>query len=186
MRITGGRARGIPLKAPKGDLTRPATDRIREAIFSSLGLSVEGCKVADLFAGTGSYGLEALSRGAASVTFFEMNRPAISCLRNNIRSTLRSCKLDTTVARVIERDVFTLENNSPAYDLIFLDPPYEMIESNLARIFEKGIGPIALESTRVVLELPGNLEPEIDGWELSRRIGKKGKDKPTAAIFQSI
>lgn len=183
MRITGGRARGIPLKAPKGDGTRPATDRMREAVFSSLGPSIDGCKVADLFAGTGSYGLEALSRGAAAATFFETNRAALTCLRDNIRAALRSCELDTDAARVIDRDVFSLETNSPAYDLIFLDPPYEMIESELSRIFEKAVGPIAVDEARAILELPGNLEPEIEGWELIRRIGKKGKDKPTIAIF---
>ena len=80
MRITGGRAGGIPLKAPKGNHTRPATDRLRESVFSSLGASIEGCKVADLFAGTGSYGLEALSRGAASSTFFESDHAALNLL----------------------------------------------------------------------------------------------------------
>lgn len=183
MRITGGRARGIPLKAPKGDGTRPATDRMREAVFSSLGHTLEGCQVADLFAGTGSYGLEAVSRGAMAATFFETNRAALVCLRENIRAALRSCGLDTETARVIDRDVFTPESNSPTYDLIFLDPPYEMIESELSRIFEKAVAPIAVEDARVLLELPGNLEPEIDGWELTRRIGKKGKDKPTVAIL---
>lgn len=186
MRITGGRARGIPLKAPKGDATRPATDRMREAVFSSLGPSIEGCRVADLFAGTGSYGLEALSRGAATATFFETSRAALTCLRENIRAALRSCGLDTDVARVIDRDVFTLETNSPSYDLIFLDPPYEMIESHLGRIFEKGVDPIATDNARAILELPGNLEPQIEGWELARRIGKAGKDKPTVAIFRRI
>lgn len=184
MRITGGKARGIPLKAPKGDATRPATDRMREAIFSSLGPSVEGCTVADLFAGTGSYGLEAISRGAASATFFETSRTALSCLRTNARAALRSCNLDTSAARIIERDVFTLETNTPDYDLIFLDPPYEMIQPSLARIFEKAVSPIATEEARVILELPGNLEPTIKGWEMIRRIGKAGKDKPTAALFR--
>jgi 16S rRNA (guanine966-N2)-methyltransferase len=184
MRITGGKARGIPLKAPKGDGTRPATDRLREAIFSSLGASIQGCCVADLFAGTGSYGLEALSRGAASATFFETDRAALVCLRQNVQATLRSCILDTSIAKVVARDVFTLDVNSPAYNLIFLDPPYDMIEPQLGRIFEKAVNPIALPDARVIVELPGNLEPEIEGWELVRRIGKAGKDKPTAAIFK--
>jgi 16S rRNA (guanine966-N2)-methyltransferase len=184
MRITGGKARGIPLKAPKGDGTRPATDRLREAVFSSLGASVEGCRVADLFAGTGSYGLEALSRGAFAATFYETDRAALTCLRQNVQAALRSCGLDTGAAKVVARDVFSLDVNSPAYDLIFLDPPYEMIEANLGRIFAKAVHPIALEDARAIVELPGNLEPEIPGWELVRRIGKAGKGKPTAAIFQ--
>ncbi len=186
MRITGGKARGIPLKAPKGDGTRPATDRMREAVFSSLGSSIEGCRVADLFAGTGSYGLEALSRGAASASFFETDRAALTCLQENARATLRSCQMDTSAAKVVARDVFTLDVNTPAYDLIFLDPPYEMISTKIIRIFEKAIDAIATEDARVLLELPGNLDPEIKGWAMTRRIGKAGKDKPTVAVFQRI
>jgi len=186
VRITGGRARGIPLKAPKGNHTRPATDRLREAVFSSLGASVEGCRVADLFAGTGSYGLEALSRGAAAATFFETDRAALTCLRQNVQAALRSCALDTNAAKVVARDIFSLDVNSPAYDLVFLDPPYEMIEANIERIFEKAVNPIALDDARAIVELPGNLEPKIAGWELLRRIGKASKDKPTALIFQRM
>lgn len=184
MRITGGKARGIPLKAPKGDGTRPATDRLRESVFSSLAGSIEGCKVADLFAGTGSYGLESLSRGAASASFFETDRAALTCLQQNVRAVLRSCDLDTSAAKVVARDVFSLDVNSPAYDLIFLDPPYGIIASEIGRIFEKAVNAIATSDARVVLELPGNLEPAIEGWEMQRRIGKAGKDKPTAAVFK--
>lgn len=184
MRITGGRAGGIPLKTPKGKHTRPATDRLRESVFSSLGASVEGCKVADLFAGTGSYGLEALSRGAASSTFFEIDHAALTCLRQNIQATIRSCNLDTFVARVVACDVFTLDSNTPSFDLIFLDPPYDTIAEDLQYIFEKAINPIALTKARALIELPGNLKPEIHGWKILRRIGKAGKDKPTALIYE--
>jgi 16S rRNA (guanine966-N2)-methyltransferase len=184
MRITGGRAGGIPLKTPKGKSTRPATDRLRESVFSSLGASIEGCKVADLFAGTGSYGLEALSRGAASSTFFESDHAALTCLRQNAQATLRTCDLDTTAVNVVARDVFKLDLNTPSYDLIFLDPPYDMIAENLQRIFEKAINPIALAKARVLVELPGNLEPKIKDWQILRRIGKAGKDKPTALIYE--
>ena len=184
MRITGGRASGIPLKAPKGNRTRPATDRLRESVFSSLGASIEGCKVADLFAGTGSYGLEALSRGAASSTFFEIDHAALTCLRHNVQATVRSCNLDTSVAKVVSRDVFTLESNTPRYDLIFLDPPYDTIAENLQRIFEKAINPIALPKARALIELPGNLEPKIHDWKILRRIGKTGKDRPTALVYE--
>ena len=184
MRITGGRAGGTPLKAPKGNRTRPATDRLRESVFSSLGASIEGCKVADLFAGTGSYGLEALSRGAASSTFFEIDHAALTCLRQNVQAAIRSCNLDIAAAKVVARDIFSLDSNTPSYDLIFLDPPYDVIAENLHRIFEKAINPIALENARVLVELPGNLEPKISDWQILRRIGKAGKDKPTALIYE--
>ena len=184
MRITGGRASGIPLKAPKGNHTRPATDRLRESVFSCLGASIEGCKVADLFAGTGSYGLEALSRGAASSTFFESDHDALACLRQNVQATIRSCNLDTNIAKVVARDVFTLDSNTPSYDLIFLDPPYDTIAEDLQRIFVKAINPIAMAKARALIELPGNLEPKIKDWQILRRIGKAGKDKPTALIYE--
>ncbi|NBB78058.1 MAG: 16S rRNA (guanine(966)-N(2))-methyltransferase RsmD [Verrucomicrobia bacterium] len=184
MRITGGKARGIPLKAPKGDATRPATDRLREAIFSSLGPGVESCVVADLFAGTGSYGLEALSRGAHSATFFENDRTALACLRENVKNAQRSLQADPSTARIVTQDVFSLTANQPAFDLIFLDPPYATITNDLGRIFETVIAPMALREARIVVELPGNLSPEIDGWQILRRIGKSGRDKPTALIYQ--
>jgi len=186
MRITGGKARGIQLKAPKGDQTRPATDRMRESLFSSLGSSIEGCIVADLFAGTGSYGLEAISRGATSATFFETSRQALTCLRQNAQAVLRSCAVDTASARVVARDIFSLDTNTPGYDLIFLDPPYAMIDTQLTKIFVKAVTPIALEGARAIVELPGNLELNLDGWSLTKRLGKIGKDKPTIAILQRI
>lgn len=184
MRITGGRARGIRIQTPKGGQTRPATDRTREAVFSSPETSIVGCKVADLFAGSGSYGLEALSRGAAEVGFFEINRRALRCIRANVRSVLRSCGSEAALVRVIDRNVLNLETDGFAYDRIFLDPPYEMIESGLNTIFQKGVNPIALEGARAILELPGHLEPDIEGWELLRRIGKTGKNKPGVAILR--
>jgi 16S rRNA G966 N2-methylase RsmD len=101
-----------------------------------------------------------------------------------VQATIRSCSLDTSAAKVVARDVFTLDSNTPSYDLIFLDPPYDTIAENLQRIFEKAINPIALENARVLVELPGNLEPKIHDWQMLRRIGKAGKDKPTALIYE--
>ena len=74
MRITGGLARSIPLILPKGDAVRPATDALRQAVFSSLAARVAGARFLDLFAGSGAYGLEALSRGASSGVFVEKRR----------------------------------------------------------------------------------------------------------------
>ncbi|ADE54839.1 16S rRNA (guanine(966)-N(2))-methyltransferase RsmD [Coraliomargarita akajimensis] len=184
MRITGGRARGIPLKAPKGGTTRPATDRMRESVFSSLGPSLENCSVADLFAGTGSYGLEALSRGASSVTFFENDRSALACLKQNLAAVTRSAQIDATTSQIESRDVYSLSEYPRSFNLIFLDPPYATIAGNLQQIFDSCVNPIANDESRVIMELPGNLHPEIINWELIRRIGKAGRDKPTVAIFE--
>ena len=105
-------------------------------------------------------------------------------MRQNAQATLRTCDLDTTAVNVVARDVFKLDLNTPSYDLIFLDPPYDMVAENLQRIFEKAINPIALAKARVLVELPGNLEPKIKDWQVLRRIGKAGKDKPTALIYE--
>lgn len=186
MRITGGTARGIQLKVPKGDGTRPATDRMREAVFSSLGTLPEGCRVADLFAGTGAYGLEALSRGAASAAFYENDRHALRCLQENLRAITRSCKLPESVGKIFPQDVHTIQNPASPTDLIFIDPPYDQIQEALVRIFATTVERFSHRGTRVVLELPGNLTPEVPGWQITRRLGKLGKDKPTAAIFERL
>ena len=124
MRITGGSARGIQIKAPRGKVTRPATDRMREAIFSSLGQSVVGSRVFDLFAGTGAYGLEAISRGASKAIFYETDRNALSCLQQNQQAVLKACGLGSDATRIIARDVYALNMASESADLIFIDPPY--------------------------------------------------------------
>ncbi|HTB63133.1 MAG TPA: RsmD family RNA methyltransferase, partial [Opitutales bacterium] len=90
MRITGGRARGIVLKIPQRGELRPATDYLRQAVFSSLGPRVVGARVLDLFAGTGAYGLEALSRGAAHVTWVDANGSAITAIRANLAAVAKS------------------------------------------------------------------------------------------------
>ncbi|MEX1286974.1 MAG: RsmD family RNA methyltransferase, partial [Acidimicrobiia bacterium] len=84
MRIIGGEARGRRLRGPKGDTTRPMTDRAREALFNILGPEVVEAAVLDLYAGTGSLGLEALSRGASSAVFVERDRRALAVLRANV------------------------------------------------------------------------------------------------------
>lgn len=122
MRIVAGQWRGRPLKAPAGSDTRPSSDRAREALFSMLTSrlgSFEGLAVVDLFAGTGALGLEALSRGAASCTFVEQDKPALDVLRANIASL-------SAVADVRAQAVNTLGPSRQAYDLMLLDPPYAM------------------------------------------------------------
>src|SRR5210317_1086641 len=90
MRITGGRARGIPLSTGRAKHVRPATDRMREAVFSSLGQRIEEALVLDIFAGSGSYGLEALSRGAKSVLFVDKHPQAVIALQQNLAVVLKS------------------------------------------------------------------------------------------------
>lgn len=120
MRIIAGTDRGRPLVAPKGEATRPTADRAREALFSMLASRVgsfEGLAVADLFAGSGALGFEALSRGAASCIFVEQDRAALDALRANAAKLGR--KID-----VRAQSVLALGPSSAALDVIMMDPPY--------------------------------------------------------------
>ena len=120
MRIIAGTWRGRPLVAPKGDATRPTADRTREALFSMLVSrigSFEGLTVADLFAGSGALGLEALSRGAASCVFVEQDKAAIAALRANV------AKLGAA-ADIRAQSVLALGPASAPLDLVMMDPPY--------------------------------------------------------------
>lgn len=120
MRIIAGDWRGRPLAAPTGQATRPTSDRAREGLFSMLSSrlgSFEGLTVADLFAGTGALGLEALSRGAAHCTFVEKDRAALDILKRNIARLGAEARCDVRVQGV-EHVVL------PPCDLILMDPPY--------------------------------------------------------------
>jgi 16S rRNA (guanine966-N2)-methyltransferase len=126
MRIIAGEWRGRPLVTPKGDATRPTADRVREALFSMLASRVgsfEGLAVADLFAGSGALGLEALSRGAASCLFVEQDKPALDALRANI-AKLDVAKLGAK-ADVRAGSVLALGPAVAPLDLILMDPPYD-------------------------------------------------------------
>ncbi len=121
MRIIAGDWRGRPLVTPKGDATRPTADRVREALFSMLTSRLgtfEGLRVADLFAGSGALGLEALSRGAAHCTFVEQDGAALDALRANI------AKLGAKGTDIRAGSVMALPIAREAYDLVLLDPPY--------------------------------------------------------------
>jgi 16S rRNA (guanine966-N2)-methyltransferase len=124
MRVVAGTAGGIRLAVPKTDV-RPTMDRVKAAIFSSLGERVVGARVLDLFAGTGALGIEALSRGAASALFVEENRAAVQTIEQNfIRTKLRG--------RVTNREVFAfLERiaSNEQFDIVFADPPYDKMKS---------------------------------------------------------
>lgn len=120
MRIIAGNWRGRTLLAPKGDITRPTADRTREALFSMLTSrlgSFEGLRVADLFAGSGALGLEALSRGAASCVFVEQDRAALEALKANV------AKLNAA-ADIRAQSVLNLSVVAQPFDLLLIDPPY--------------------------------------------------------------
>ncbi len=159
MRIVAGKWRGRPLLAPRGDATRPTADRVREALFSMLTSrlgSFEDLRVADVFAGTGALGLEALSRGAAHITFVETGTEALAALRANI-ARLGAASATTVVAQPAQGVA-----RAAPHDLLLLDPPYGegLAPRALARLAEQGwIAPHALISVETAakepLDVPG-------------------------------
>jgi 16S rRNA (guanine966-N2)-methyltransferase len=171
MRIVAGQWRGRKLVAPPGETTRPTADRTRETLFSMLVSrlgSFEGLVVADLFAGSGALGLEALSRGAASALFVEQDAAAIRALRQNVTALQALGQCDVRASSVL-----SLGLAKQPLDLILLDPPYG-----------SGAGAVALEkllrlgwigpATWISLETAVNEEPNIRALETvaDRKVGK--------------
>lgn len=123
MRVISGSKRGVRLGSPKGLSTRPTTDRIKESLFNILSPALYGCSFLDLFAGSGSIGIEALSRGAREAVFVDKNRQALGVIKENIEKTNFSDK-----ATVLGMDCFAavklLKEKGMKFDIIFMDPPY--------------------------------------------------------------
>lgn len=168
MRVIAGTAGGIPLDVPKAGV-RPTMDRVKAAIFSSLGDLIVGARVLDLFAGTGGLGIEALSRGAASAVFVEDDRAAVKALERNLAR-------GKFAAEVRNRDVFDFlrqRSDGENYTVVFADPPYEktktgepftallLSDPNLARRLDPA-GLFVLE------KMPSEKLPEHALWEIVR------------------
>jgi 16S rRNA (guanine966-N2)-methyltransferase len=169
MRVIAGRAGGIRLAVAKRGV-RPTMDRVKGAIFSSLGDAMVGARVLDLFAGSGALGIEALSRGASSVVFVEGDRQSAEIIENNLAKT----KLK---GRVRKQDVFDyLRHASGAemFDVIFADPPYEKTEDG-RRFTEKLLAHEALsqllapDGIFVLEKRPAEALPEMKQWRLLRQ-----------------
>lgn len=123
MRVIAGALGGRRLIAPKGRETRPTSDRVREAMFSSLG-DVTGVVVLDLYAGSGALGIEALSRGAASAVFVEHARPALAALRQNLKSLALDARAEV-LAVPVSRAIPSLGGRG--FGLVLADPPYAQL-----------------------------------------------------------
>ena len=139
MRVIAGSRRSIPLATVSGPDVRPTTDRIKETLFNMLSAQIAGARFLDLFAGSGQIGIEALSRGAEAAVFVDSDRRSIRCIEANLQKT----KLKEQ-AKVLARDVTAaigiLKREEP-FDIIFLDPPYQMPgqEALLKRLAMEGI-----------------------------------------------
>ncbi len=184
MRISGGAARGIQLRVPRGVAVRPAMDRVRQAVFSSLGAKVEGARFVDLFAGTGSYGLEALSRGAAGGVFVERDRKALPVLRANISAVCRSAVRRESDVQVVAADalLWTPPPDAPV-DLVFCDPPFADIARLDASLFRRCAGFVRRSPPGLLIfEMPGEVELSPPGWSFIKRIGR-GRNQPTCCFY---
>jgi 16S rRNA (guanine966-N2)-methyltransferase len=177
VRIIAGDWRGRRIEAPKGEATRPTADRTRETLFnmltSRLG-SFDGLKVADLFAGSGALGLEALSRGAAHCLFVENDRAALDAIRANAKSLEAGAR-----ASVEAGSVMALRAAREPLDLILLDPPYGTGAGSVALDRMRRLGWIG-QATWIALETGKADDVEVKGLDIEteRRIGK-GKGKLT-------
>ena len=185
MRISGGLARGIMLAVPKGEVTRPATDGMRQSVFSSLASAVPGARFLDLFAGSGAYGLEALSRGAVGGVFVEQNPRAVACVRKNIEAVCKSLGREPRDLGVVPMDARSVPLGGGAVpDLVFIDPPYEIVAEVAPGLFAKLAEVLAPKPDAIVVfELPGELDLAPAGWTLLKRLGK-GARQPTVAFLR--
>ena len=140
MRIIAGEFRGRTLLAPKGDGTRPTTDRVRESVMSTVFSArggFEDAMVLDAFAGSGALGLEALSRGAARAVFYERAPEAVKVLQKNVvKMGLEPRRATVTRADVLER---APQFSRPPFDLIFLDPPYAYAAADVLGMVARGV-----------------------------------------------
>ena len=165
MRVITGKARGVQLKTPDGMLTRPTTDRVKEALFSIINFEIPGAAVLDLFGGTGQLGIEALSRGAQSAVFVDTREDACRLIRENLKRT----KLEQA-GRVVRSDYLDyLSRCREKFNIILLDPPYAevFLENALKRITEIDI----LQSDGIIVTerpLGKELPWEFEGYTRSR------------------
>ncbi|NOZ20471.1 MAG: 16S rRNA (guanine(966)-N(2))-methyltransferase RsmD, partial [Planctomycetes bacterium] len=125
MRVIGGTARGTKLQSPKGNEVRPMLDRVKEALFNILSDRIPGVEVLDLFSGTGSLGIEALSRGAEHVVFVERDRTCVEFIERNLEHT-RFCDRADIIRYDALRSLPRVKKLERTFDVALIDPPYKM------------------------------------------------------------
>jgi 16S rRNA (guanine966-N2)-methyltransferase len=176
MRVTGGELGGRTIRVPDSAV-RPTQDRVREALFSALQAVIPEIRFLDLFAGSGAVGLEAWSRGAASVCWVEENRHVFRVLERNVK-TLGGDAYGTSAMRCICADAFSFLRKGlaqPVFDIIFADPPYQKETPGAAktlgeRLLEQVAAAGILSPKGLLILEQGSDEPiaQVDGWELIR------------------
>ena len=167
MRVVAGSLRGRRLHSPRGRDTRPTQDRVREALFSVLGL-VEGERVLALFAGSGALAIEALSRGAAAATLVDSSRQAIAAIRRNLAELEVSAEVRHQTA---EAFLAGARREHRQYDLVFVDPPYSSA-SRLCERLSAALSPVLAPQARVIAESDSRTPLALDlALQFERRYG---------------
>ena len=171
MRVVAGKARSLQLMTVPGMDVRPTTDRIKETLFNMITNEVPGSRFLDLFAGSGSIGIEALSRGAEHAVFVDKNRAAIQCIRKNLEHVRMSAD-----ATVLQMDVLSaiaqLEQKKECFDVIFMDPPYDCrLEKDV--LLRLAASPIVSGDTLIIVE--ASLGTEFDYLEENGYLVRKDK-----------
>lgn len=159
-RIISGTAKGIPLKAPHGDKTRPTSDKTKEALFSILAANLPGAVFLDLYAGSGQIGLEAASRGAEKVYMVEQAAAGLSIIRSNLEKTRLQAKA-ILLSGSVERNVRQLSEQNVLFDVIFLDPPWHQAIADFTRLSEY-LAKLVSRDGIIVLEHDSKQEPPHD------------------------
>ena len=162
LRIIAGSARGRRIETPEGRDTRPTLDRVRENLFNMLQGRCAEARVLDLFAGSGALSLEALSRGAAFAVLADRSREANRIERKNIEA-LGFADRVSVLHSPWERTLESLERDKERFDLVFLDPPYEMTD---LRMLTERLKPLLAEDGWIVLEHQADIRPQVaDGFQ---------------------
>jgi 16S rRNA (guanine966-N2)-methyltransferase len=180
MRVIAGKARRLLLKTPEGLDTRPTTDKIKETLFNILNPYLADASFLDLFAGSGAIGIEALSRGAKYAAFVEDHRAALDCIKANLKTTKLESQAEVLPVKASD-SVRLLKTRGKAFDLVFMDPPYQhMLEKEMLQLLENS--GILHRDTLIVVET--SLDTDFEYLEeMNFRILRKKIYKTNQHVF---
>jgi len=174
MRVIAGEAKGRTLVVPRGGATRSATDRIRETLFAIVEAELEGARVLDLFAGAGTLGIEALSRGAAHATFVERGAEAIKALRRNLATTSFDARSEVVAANVI---AYLDSGPRGPFDVVFCDPPFADVGIAEATLGHDALRSAVAPGGLVVMRAHGKHVPAVPASVHIARVKEIGEEK---------
>jgi 16S rRNA (guanine966-N2)-methyltransferase len=174
MRVIAGEAKGRTLVVPRGGGTRSATDRIRETLFAIVEPELDRARVLDLFAGAGTLGIEALSRGAAHATFVERGGEAVKALRRNLATTDFSARADVVAANVI---AYLDSRPDGPFDVVFCDPPFADVAIAEATLGHEGLRSAVASGGLVIARAHGKHLPAIPASAHVVRVKEIGEEK---------